>query len=238
MKRKRKWEVTKEEEIPLEKGDSLSIAELDLLCELAGKVHPRCAVMEIANQAYESTEALARGVQPVGTGVFNLSLYGRNQSSKTAGRDSDGFENRTTGVEKASGVTFSDGSVYDLSRRRRETIGLLLVIGYQYYEEVREAVVCWQGLLVPETVIIIHNCHEPGPARAIREFITDGGNFVLQQSIDNMAVLVMDRCQHYWAINSNEVGICRNCGRKRNFGRLNREIASLGIRKRTSHRMK
>jgi hypothetical protein len=137
-----------------------------------------------------------------------------------------------------NGVTILNGSAYNLTRRWKETVGLLVVTGYLQYEDVREAIVCWEGYLPPEAVTVVHNCYEPGPAKAIKEFITDGGNYVLRQTIDNMTALAMDKCQHYWVINSNEIGICRNCGRERNFRRLNREVANLGIRKRTMHRMK
>jgi hypothetical protein len=140
--------------------------------------------------------------------------------------------------EGTNNVTFLYESAYDLTRRWKKTVALLVVIGYQHYEEVKEVVVCWQGYLCPEAIIIIHNCHEPGPARAIEEFITDSGNFVLERTIDNMAALVIDKCQHHWVISSNEIGTCRNCGRKRNFKRLNREATNLRIRKRTLYRMK
>lgn len=86
----------------------------------------------MANRAYESIEALSHGEQPVSTKVFNLALYGRNQySNKTTRKDSDTiFAQSINLIEKANGVTLLDGSACDLSRRWRETIGLLLVIGY------------------------------------------------------------------------------------------------------------
>ena len=218
-----------------ERGNSLSIAEQELLYELAGKVSHQCVVVEIANKTYESTDALAKGASPGGIRIFNLALYGKNLSTRKVGKsDSNGsLQGGISNTEKKNGVTIFEESAYDLSLYWKENIGLLLVIGYQQYEEVREAVVCWQGSLSPNIVVVIHSCHEPGPARAIKEFLNDGGNFVLFREVGNMTAIVMDNCKHYWAINSNEIGICGNCGRKRNFGRLNRETTRLGIRKRT-----
>ncbi|MDD5501432.1 MAG: hypothetical protein PHH57_07125 [Candidatus Omnitrophica bacterium] len=240
MAHKRKWEITKEEEIPLEKKDCLSTAELDLLCELERKVPPQHVVVEVANKTYESTEALITGNQLGRTRVFNLALYGKDHSTpKAAKTNSDTrLQDEIKEAETTNCATILNESAYDLSRRWRETIGLLIVIGYQNSEEIREAVVCWQGYLSADITVVIHNCHEPGPAKAIKEFLTDGGNFILYREVGNMTALVMDRCQHHWTINSSEIGICHNCGRKRNFRRLNREATNLGIRKRTSHRLR
>lgn len=34
--------------------------------------------------------------------------------------------------------------------------------------------------------------------------------------------VIVDECTHYWIINPEEIGICKLCGRKRNFERLRR----------------
>jgi len=230
MARKRKRMITQEEEIPKESEVRFSFAERELLCELARNVSPQHVVVEIADKVNESTEALAKGAQQVGARVFNLALYGKNDPIKKP--DDARLRVGISEIENVNGITILNGSTYDLPRRWQETIALLVVTGYAQYEEVREAVVCWQGHLSPEAVIVVHNCYELGTAKAIRELITDGGNFVILQSVDNMTVLVMDNCQHYWAINSNEIGICRFCGRKRNFRRLAKEANNLGNRRR------
>jgi hypothetical protein len=248
MARKRRREIKKKREDSVQEDLAqeasvqteicLSSAEQELLCEMASNISYQHVVVEIANKAYESTEALARGAQLAGARVFNLALYGRKDSSeKSPGGDSDtGVVSHMNLSEGTNIATFLYESVYDLTRRWKESVALLVVIGYQSYEEVREAVICWQGYLCPEAIIVTYNCHEPGPARAIKEFITDGGNFILERTIDNMAALAIDKCQHHWIISSDEIGICRNCGRKRNFGRLAREATNLGIRRRTSYR--
>jgi hypothetical protein len=245
MARKKKKEIEKKgmefsaQQPSVQREVCLSFAEQQLFCALASDISHCHVVVEIANKAYESTKALASGAQSAGTRVFNVALYSQKALSEKSGSDSDArLDSETRRDERTNTVTFLDESAYDLSRRWKDTVALLLVIGYQHYQEVREAIVSWQPHLCPEAVVVIHNCHELGPARAIKEFISDGGNFVLKQTIDNVAVLVMDKCQHYWVIGSNEIGICRNCGRERNFRRLNRQATSLGIRKRTSDGMR
>jgi hypothetical protein len=214
-----------------EKG-ILTSDEQELLYEMAEQVSHQCVVVEIANKTYESTDALVKGASSGGIRIFNLALHGKNLSTGKVGKSSSngGLQGGISNPEIKNGVTIFKESAYGLSPYWKETIGLLLVIGYQQYEEIREA---WQGSLSPNIVVVIHSCHEPGPARAIKEFLNDGGNFVLFREVNNMTALVMDNCKHYWAINSNEIGICGNCGRKRNFGRLNRETTRLGTRKRT-----
>jgi len=229
----------KKKELPKAIDSRLSIGEQELLCELARHVSPEHIIVEIANKTSESTEALARGAQSSGGRVFNLTLYGKGDSTnKTTNGDSDAkLHDSIRETESMTSVTILDGSVYDLTRRWKEIVGLLVVIGYQHYEEVREAVVCWQECLPPDVVVVVHNCCEPGPARAVKELIADCGNFVTWRVVDNLTVLVADKCQHYWVINTNEIGSCRHCGRKRNFKRLAREATSLGVKKRTTRRM-
>lgn len=223
----------KEEEPPQEVKSHLSLAEHRLLYKLARSVSHEHVIVEIADKTSKVFETLVSGYDTDGARVYSLALYGKSDSAKKTAN----VESSRRDSENKGGVSILDESVYDLTRRWKETVGLLVVIGYQHSEEVREAIVCWQGCLSPGAIIVVHNCHEPGPAKAIKEFLDDGGNFVIRRAVDNMAALVVDKCRHYWTINSNEIGVCRNCGRKRNFRRLAREATSLGVKKRTMYRM-
>jgi hypothetical protein len=234
MVHKRKKEVMKEDGIPAETEVRLSIAECTLLREMAGNISPQHVVVELANNIYESTEALSRGAQQVGARVFNLALFGRSDSITRF--DNTEFNSGINESENTIDVTILSGSAYDLSRRWQEIVALLVVTGYQEYEKVREAIICWQEYLSPEAFIVVHNCHEPGPAQAIKEFHTDVGNFLIQNIIYNMTVLEIDKCRHYWVINSSEIGICRCCGRQRNFKKMMKVVDAVGVRRRQAEK--
>jgi len=236
MARKRKRMITQEEEIPKESEVRFSFAERELLCELARNVSPQHVVVEIADKVNESTEALAKGAQQVGARVFNLALYGKNDPIKKP--DDARLRVGIREIENVNGVNILSGSAYDLTRRWQETIALLVVTSYMQYEEVREAVVFWQGYLSPEAIIVVQNRFEPGPAKAINELAADGGNLLVWRSVDNLTAMLVDKCQHYWAINSKDIGICRSCGRIRNFKRLQKEATETKNIKRTINYMK
>ncbi|MDD5289437.1 MAG: hypothetical protein PHY28_10055 [Dehalococcoidales bacterium] len=222
--------VEKRQELFLEETSSnLSRAERDLLYDLAKRVPSEQTIVELARNPSESTLALVGGAAIGNAGVFNLDLDGSGSNNETDDRD-DGILD----VEIPCGVTVFKSGIYELIRYWNKTIGLLAVIGYQQSEDVREAITCWQGHLSPDVAIAVYDYNEPGPAKAIRELLTDCGNFILKQVVDNMAIIVMDKCQHYWIINSIQMGVCKNCGRKRNFRRLVREAANLGFKKRTA----
>jgi len=211
-------------DLPKIEAKPLSISEQQLLFEMAKLIPSEQVIVEIASKTSESTEALSKGAKP-DVKIFNLALYGNDRT-----------ENKVHGYENIPQVSVLNESVHVSIRHWKETIGLLAVINYQEYREVREAIVYWQRYLSPRVIIAVHNCHEPGPARAIKEFITDGGNFVIWKKVDDITAMVPDRCQHYWSIDSNEIGVCRNCGRKRNFRRLTRESLNLGTERRTTHK--
>lgn len=229
IKKKIPREIPKDKETTIKKQINLNVAEYEMLRELAAKVNSGNAVLEIADTLYESTQALAKGARPNDTKVFNIALYGRNQFCK----NSDAlFENHTKNVGITNGIISLDGRAYDLSRYWKITIGLLAVMGYQQYEDVRKAVICWQEKLSSDGVVVIYNCQEAGPAKAIKELTTDFGNLLTLQIIDNLTTLGRDRCQHHWIINPDETGVCQLCGRRRNFKRLYKEAFSLGIGRR------
>jgi hypothetical protein len=224
----------KEGELPKE-GNTLSINERELLGRLAERVPPESVIVEISDDTSEITGTLAGGADNGGIRVFHLPLHGNDYRARKT--DSIKLQRGISKTEKTNGVTILHEGAYGLSRHWKATIGLLVVAGYHRYEETREAVVCWQGHLSPDVAVVIHNCHESGPARTVEELVNHCGNFVVSQAIGDLTVLVEDKCQHHWVINSNEVGACRTCERKRDFRRLDRETISLRIMKRTMRRI-
>jgi hypothetical protein len=62
----------KDMKLPKEIDNRLSIAEQELLYELARNVSCQQVVVEMTNRTSESTEALVRGARSSGARVFNL----------------------------------------------------------------------------------------------------------------------------------------------------------------------
>jgi hypothetical protein len=80
--------------------------------------------------------------------------------------------------------------------------------------------------------VAVHGCNQPGPSQVVKECLGDLGYFTFEQSVDTAMVVRVDKCIHYWIIDSNEIGICKYCGRKRNFRTLSREATESETEKR------
>jgi hypothetical protein len=72
----------------------------------------------------------------------------------------------------------------------------------------------------------------PGPERAIKELVGDGGNFLVDGITGSVTTLLFDKCLHYWAINTYDFGQCQKCGRDRNFKRIQKDTADTLYKKR------
>jgi len=90
-------------------------------------------------------------------------------------------------------------------------------------EYVKKVILSWQRHLCPNAIVAVHGCNQPGSSQVIKECLGDLGYFTFKQSVDTTMVVTVDKCIHYWIIDSIEIGICKYCGRKRNFKRLSRE---------------
>jgi len=218
----------------------LSTAEYEMLYELAKIVPSNQAIVEIACGQVEVAKCLARGAQAgQGNEVNKIILH----TATEPGTTSDSIHTRET-TKNDSDTTGARGTVItlpasadDAANRWREQIGLLVISDVNEYEDVKRVFLCWQRYLSQDARVTIFDCSKPGPARAVREQVGDCGNFTSIRSVGATVVLALDRCRHHWIINSDEIGICKYCKRKRNFKRLAREIASLEIGQRTKDRM-
>lgn len=226
----------KEIESPQEKDNSLSIRERELLSELVKNISSECVIVVIGENTSELSDTLVSGAEIDGVKIYSFALSGRSYSIRQT--DNIILHGGIHEAKNNNVVIILTENAYDLTRRWKETVGLLVIIGYQLHEEVREAVVFWQGYLSPEAIIVVQNRFEPGPAKAINEFAADGGNLLVWRSVDNLTAMLVDKCQHYWAINSKDIGICRSCGRIRNFKRLQKEATETKNIKRTINYMK
>lgn len=122
--------------------------------------------------------------------------------------------------------------------RCKDKVGLLWYNTSCEYDDVRKAFLSWQRHLSPEAIVVLQGYQLPGVARFIREHIGSYGNFIFINSVGTIAVLAIDKCVHYWAIDCNEFGICRHCGRKRNFRRMSSESSKTGAKKANGRKSK
>jgi hypothetical protein len=218
----------------------LSTAEYEMLYELAKIVPSNQAIVEITCGQGEVAKCLARGAQAgQGNKVNKIILHPATEPGTTSDsihtRETIKNDSDTTGTQDT--IITLPASADDAAKRWREQIGLLVISDVNEYEDVKRVFLCWQRHLSQDARVTIFNCSKPGPARAVREQVGDCGNFTSIRSVGATVVLALDRCQHHWIINSDEIGICKYCKRKRNFKRLAREIASLEIGQRTKARM-
>jgi len=217
----------------------LSTAEYKMLYELAKIVPSNQAIVEITCGQGEVAKCLAGGAQAGhGNKVSKIILHPANEPGTT----SDGIHTHET-TKNDSDTTGTRGTVITLptsadaaAKRWKEQIGLLVISDVNEYEDVKSVFLCWQRYLSQDARVTIFDCSKPGPARAVREQVGDCGNFSSIRSVGATVILALDRCRHHWIINSDEIGICKYCERKRNFKRLAREIASQ-IGQRTKDRM-
>ena len=170
---------------------------------------------------------LAKGV-PVGQVIVAL-----NSSEDEAAAWLARGANEATGNSVHS-VNIRDADYETMSRRCKEKVGLLWYNASCEYEDVRKALLSWQRHLSAEAMVVLQGYQRLGVARVIRECTGSYGNLVFIDSVGTIAVLAVDRCVHYWVIDCNEFGICRYCGRKRNFKRMSSESSQTETKKRVN----
>ncbi|RJQ41536.1 MAG: hypothetical protein C4555_00035 [Dehalococcoidia bacterium] len=137
---------------------------------------------------------------------------------------------------KVQRLNIRDGDYEPTSLRCKEKVGLWWYNASWEYEEVRKALLSWQGHFSPEARVVLCGYDQPGVARVIRECIGSYGNFLMVDSVGNLAVFAVDRCVHYWVIDYKEFGICKYCGRKRDFKRMRNEASRTGTKRRVTDR--
>ncbi len=158
----------------------------------------------------ELLSKLARGV-PVGQVIVAL-----NSSEDEATTWLARGANEATG-NNVHNVNMREAVHEPMSWRCKEKVGLLWYNASCEYEDVKKAFLSWQTYLSREARVILRGHEQPGIARVIKEYIGSYGNLVFVDSVGTIAVLAVDRCVHYWVIDCNQFGICKYCGRKRNF---------------------
>lgn len=177
----------------------------------------------------EMLSTLARGV-PAGQVIVALSS-GEDEAATWLYRGAD----EATGG-KVHSLNMRDGDYEPTSLRCKEKVGLWWYNASCEYEDVKEALLSWQGHLSPEARVVLCGDDQPGIARVIRECIGSYGNFVMVDSVGTVAVFAVDRCVHYWVLDYKEFGICKYCGRKRDFKRMRNESSRMENKRRVTDR--
>ena len=212
--------------------DGISDAVCDLLYGLARDVPEGQAIVEIGRGKGKSTVWLVRGSE-AGKKNKVFSFASQKASPDTVNAD---FITNLAGAGIPDTLVSRHEAAEDAAQRWKENIGLLWVNTSYEYEDIKRVILVWQRHLSSNARVAIHGCDQPGTGRVIRESTGSLGNFTYEQSVDTTKVLAIDGCTHYWIINSDEIGICKYCGRKRNFKRLARETIETESSKRQAGR--
>jgi len=72
-------------------------------------------------------------------------------------------------------------------------------------------------------MVALHDCDKPGPAQVVREYINHSNDFTIVQHVATIVVAEKDNCTHYWVLDSKDIGVCKYCGKKRDFRGLSRQ---------------
>jgi len=120
----------------------------------------------------------------------------------------------------------------DTSRKWKSKIGLLLINGLLEYEDIKQVFHTWERHLSVNARVIICEFNKPGPARIIKEYLGNMGDFTFVKTAGNLKVMKVDKCIHHWVIDTREIGICRYCGRERNFKRIRTETEKVTVQRR------
>lgn len=212
----------------IEDGISDSVGEL--LYKLARGVPEGQAIVEIGRGKGKSTLCLVRGSE---AGRKNkVFSFASTQEGPDQGKVDSNIDLAEAGIQDI--LISRHETAEDAARGWKENIGLLWINTSSEYEDIKRIILAWQRHLPPGARVIIHGCDQPGIGRFIKESIGSLGDFTYEQSADNTTVLTIDRCIHHWIIDSAELGICKHCGRQRNFKRMTREATVPRTRKRGS----
>ena len=202
----------------------ISDAEGELLYRLAKDVPAGQAIVEVGGGKGKSAVWLAKGSE-AGEQNRVYSIASHEGSPDHVKVDEENMHTESIANLAKARVQDTVVSLYEASaaRRWKGKIGLLWINTSHEYEDVKRVILLWQRHLSPDARIAIHGCDSSGPSRVVKECLGNLGYFTFEQSVDTTMVVMVDKCVHYWTIHSDEIGICRYCGRKRNFRGLRRE---------------
>ncbi len=201
----------------------LSDSEGELLYELAKKVPSGQAIVEIGSWNGKSTVWLAKGTE---AGQRNK-VHSIDSHSGSKAHISEGetntypvFINNLTKAGVQDIVVPLVKTSAEALKRWREGIGLLWIDATHEYEDVKRDFLSWEPYLLPGARVAFHDCDQVGPAQVVKEYINHSNDFTIVQQVATTIVAEKSKCIHYWVIDSNNIGVCKYCGLKRDFRKL------------------
>lgn len=216
----------------------LTNLERDLINELANDVTEGEFIVEVLGHRNELCEPPNKQWQPdTGNQVQIAGPYPGNVIYNNGAKYNEGFAfNNSDSVENdlQNIIIYSYVNSNNAYRKwsTKKKIGLLCISSIHEYEDVKDVLLCWKVHLSPKARVAVFGSDKPGPSKAIIECTGDTGNFLLEKTAGMLKVIRLDACTHYWLIDSDEIGICRYCGRKRDFKKLMRQKMADENRKR------
>lgn len=214
-----------------ETSNPLSEDEQHLLFKLAEKISRGQACVCVGSE--EAVTWLVRGLKK----EQRVKIYFINSFESDKAADSSDEEIGTGSFTDLSPEELEGMNICryrtssEASRRCKEKVGLLWINASYTYEDLKRILLAWQSKLAANAKIAFHGCHLPAPARLIKEYLGDQGDFQLSDSVSLTSVMRLDQCTHYWIIDSRDVGACKYCGRKRNFKRIRNGAQHINILK-------
>ncbi len=219
----------------------LSDSEGKLLYKLAKEVPNGQAIVEIGSWKGKSTVWLAKGTEAGQRNkVRSVDSHSESKAHISEGETNTypAFINNLTKAGVQDIVVPLVKTSAEALKRWREGIGLLWIDAIHEYEDVKRDFLSWEPHLLPGARVAFHDCDQAGPAQVVEEYINHSSDFTIVRHVDTIVVAEKSKCIHYWVIESNDFGICKYCGRTRNFKRMRERSYGASKQGKTSEQKK
>ena len=201
----------------------LSDSEGELLYKLAKSVPGGQTIVEISSWKGKSTVWLAKGTEAGwGNKVHSIDPHSGSKAHISEGETNTypAFINNLTKAGVQDIVVPLVKTSAEAVKRWREGIGLLWIDAMHDYDDVKRDFLSWEPYLLPGARVALHDCGQAGPAQVVKEYINHSSDFTIVQHVATIIVAEKSKCIHHWVIDSNDIGVCKYCGQKRDFGKL------------------
>ncbi len=225
-KNRKKEDVTS----PEMETTAMSQAEFSLIKDLANNIEGEELIIEIAGINGASDEPVYKTPGYSG-GVKDKELTAEGEAGGAEKPSSSGggafsLTTEATGLKNLKNYFLNDTEHIHRKWKNGSKIGFLLINSISDYDSVSEILSSWYGSLSTGAKVAVFRSDMLGAAKAVKEATSEYGNFKLVRTLETLTVITKDQCTHYWLIDSDEVGTCKSCGRKRNFRKLMKKATS------------
>jgi len=201
-------------------------AVCELLYDLARDIPEAQVIVAVDKERGEATAFLVRGSKEgKQSRVFSFTLQ-KESPEPAINLDKDNGQNI---------LVLRHELDEDAARRWKDEIGLLWVNAFNEYQDLKRILRCWQCHLSPDARVVVNSCDQPGMTRVLKEYLGDMGDLKYKRNVGSAMVLTVDRCTHHWMIDSDNLGVCKHCGRKRNFKKMINEAKEAEAGRRKGH---